>query len=165
MSGHCNQCGWTACECPPNSEASAALDLAHVEQIADALDRLEQLELRASEGPWREGKWGGSVVNNEPARDVEIEGYGGNCILESARLADREFIIAIREHAGTLIRQAKNWKKTFAELDDVHAALGSDYEQHAGNLVRELIRQLKETRAALETSRAIREEIRKAYNV
>lgn len=103
--------------------AESALDALHVEAIETELQKLEQLEAEAQPAPWTPYKFD----------HRRIEDSKGDLIKDQ-----REFVCALRNAAPKLIFQAKNIANIVADLDEVHAALGTDYNHQAAPDVRRL---------------------------
>lgn len=104
--------------------AECALDALHVEAIETELQKLEQLEAEAQPAPWTPYKFD----------HRRIEDSKGDLIKDQ-----REFVCALRNAAPKLIFQAKNIANIVADLDEVHAALGTDYNHQAAPDVRRLV--------------------------
>ncbi|HYG24495.1 MAG TPA: hypothetical protein VEH04_17080 [Verrucomicrobiae bacterium] len=126
-----------------NESTHQALDKLHLEATDKAFQELKRLEAAATPAPWLEGHSGtGAVVtpghNPGPYGEECDKFYGGAVVLESCRPSDRVFLIALRNHAATLINQCANLTALMAELDEVHRELGIDYNQSAGAAIRAL---------------------------
>lgn len=105
-------------------ETHAALDGHHVEEIVSALESLEALEQIATPAPWKVD--GALLYHGTSEVTASVPGT-----------ADRDFLVALRNHAPQLIRQCKNTAAIVADLDGVHEALGTDYSTSAAASVRE----------------------------
>lgn len=103
--------------------AESALDALHVEAIETELQKLERMEQEAQPAPWTPYKFD----------HRRIEDSKGDLIKDQ-----REFVCTLRNAAPKLIFQAKNVANIVADLDEVHAALGTDYNHQAAPDVRRL---------------------------
>lgn len=96
-----------------------ALDDLCPQEVTRYVETFARLLRAASPGPWRLGSSGGSVVNDDATAcppDV-VRFYGGNCIFESARLADRELLVFMRNIAPSLLRDL-HYAETLDSIND-----------------------------------------------
>jgi len=115
-----------------------------VKDTCQALDNLAPWEVRryvetlatllkhASPGPWRLGLSCGAVVNDEVTvcpPDV-VRAYGGNCIFESAKLADRELLVFMRNIAPSILRDIHYCERVDKINDGLLKACGQLYAEN-----------------------------------
>lgn len=117
--------------------AEAALDRLHEKAVDEGLAELERLERCAAPGPWKLKEGDEGVWTEQGAHLYRV-------LLREP--CNRNFIIALRNVAPKLIFQAKNLTGIVSDLDEVHAALGTDYNQDAGPDVRRLKSQIETLR-------------------
>ena len=77
---------------------------AHLKALADECERLKAVH---TPGPWREGKWGGSVVSDTPIQEgvpgsEDVDYYGGYLIGDSIAVCNRPIIIAAPDMLAAL---------------------------------------------------------------
>lgn len=94
------------------SSAEAAIDKAADEAVMKELNQLEWLLGHSTWGDWVQSPHSNDavIVAGAPSVDIPdemVRAYGGNLVFESARLADREFILALRRWAPGLLAIAR----------------------------------------------------------
>ena len=110
-------------------------------EVRRYVETLANLLKHASPGQWRLGNCGGSVVNDEATAMPEDSArfYGGNLIFESARLADRELLVFLRNIAPSLLHDIMYCERVEKINDGLLKACGQLYAEN-----KELSRRLAE---------------------
>lgn len=135
------QSGCAGLDITPESfnETVQALDDLAPWECRRYVEMLASLLKHASAGQWRLGTSGGSVVNDDATAcppDV-LRFYGGNPIFESARLADRELIVFLRNIAPSLLHDILYTERVDRINDGLLKACGQLYGENK-ELQREL---------------------------